>query len=65
MIAVTTLSNKLMHINCEQIKSVKPTPDTIIIFLDGSALPVKESVQEVVQRIIEYKRAIRRDLGSV
>jgi flagellar protein FlbD len=59
MITVTRLNKQAMVINAEMIKYVEQTPDTMITLTTGERIMVTESVQEVVQRAIEYCRRIR------
>ncbi len=59
MIAVTRINGAAFILNAEQIKLLESTPDTMITLLSGERLIVKESVEEVVQRAVEYGRSIR------
>ncbi len=59
MIRVTRLNGSPLVINSEQIKMVEQTPDTMITLLTGDRLVVKETVEEVIQRAIEYGRSLR------
>ena len=59
MIAVTRLNNRRMVLNAEMIKSMEETPDTMITLINGDHIMVRESLQEVVQRAIEYMRSVR------
>lgn len=59
MIAVTRLNNQALVINAELIKYVESTPDTLISLTSGDKIMVRESVDEVVGRAIEYGRRIR------
>ncbi len=44
-------------LNAEQIKFVESTPDTIITMAtENEKLMVKEGVEEVVRKVIDYKR---------
>ncbi|KPK76565.1 MAG: hypothetical protein AMJ79_06285 [Phycisphaerae bacterium SM23_30] len=56
MIAVTRLNGKKFVINAEQIRYIETTPDTMITMLTGDKVVVKESMEEVVRRAIEYQR---------
>lgn len=47
-----------MVLNADLIETVESTPDTIIRLTTGKKFLVLESVEEVVQRTIDYKRAI-------
>lgn len=59
MITVTRMDNRVVVINAELIKMLEATPDTIITLINGDILMVKESVEDVVSRAIEYARQIR------
>ncbi len=59
MITVTRLDRRVVVINAEQIKMLESTPDTIVTLLNGDTLVVRESVDEVVRRAIDYARQIR------
>jgi len=59
MIAVTRINGSAFILNAEQIKLLESTPDTMITLLSGERLIVKESVEEVVQRAVEYGRSVR------
>lgn len=58
MIKVTRLNNDVMLINVEKIQTVQSTPDTVITFTNNDKLMVKEPVEEVSQKIVEYQRAM-------
>ncbi|HEY8422713.1 MAG TPA: flagellar FlbD family protein [Thermoclostridium sp.] len=58
MIEVTRLNNKSFVINCEWIETVEATPDTVITLTNGKKFVVAEKVEEVVEKVIEYKRKI-------
>lgn len=59
MIKVTRLNDKPFVINAEMILFVESTPDTIITLRSMEKVIVKEPVDEVIRRIIEYSRSIR------
>ena len=59
MITVTRLDQRVVVLNAELIKMIEATPDTIITLINGDTLVVRESVDEVVQRAIDYARQIR------
>ena len=56
MIEVTKLNESKVLINAELIESVEETPDTVISFVTGKKIIVKESRQEVKNLVILYKR---------
>ena len=59
MITVTRLDKRVVVINAELIKMIEATPDTIITLINGDSLLVRESVDEVVRRAIDYAREVR------
>ncbi|MBX3394084.1 MAG: flagellar FlbD family protein [Phycisphaerae bacterium] len=59
MIAVTKLGGQAIVLNAELIKYLESTPDTMITLITGERIIVKESLQEVVRRAIEYGRSVR------
>ena len=59
MITVTRLDERVIVINAELIKMIESTPDTIITLINGDTLIVRENVDEVVRRAIDYARQIR------
>ncbi len=58
MIKVTRLNNSVLLLNVEKIQSVQATPDTVITFTNHDRLMVKEPVEEISQRILDYQRAL-------
>ncbi len=61
MIEVTRLNDTKLLINSDQIEFVEETPDTVISFLNGKKIIVKESRQEIQNLVILYKRKIVKD----
>ena len=64
MIRLTRLNDTEFIINAEMIEFVEAIPDTIIILQSGKKVMVVEPVDEVVERIIEYKRRCSQPLLS-
>ena len=59
MITLTRLDKRVIVLNAELIKMLEATPDTIITLINGDTMMVRESVDEVVRRAIDYARQIR------
>lgn len=59
MIRLTRLNGRPFVLNAEQIKTVEQTPDTMITLLTGDQVVVRESLDEVVRRAVEYSRSLR------
>ena len=63
MIRVHRLDGKEFVVNADLIETVEATPDTVLSLTTGRKLVVRESVEEVVRRVVRYQR--RRTLGPV
>lgn len=59
MIVLTRINDRKLVVNAELIKTVEETPDTTLTLLNGERLLVKESMEEVVRRAVEYGRQVR------
>lgn len=60
MITTTRLNGKPLVINADLIRTVEENPDTTITLVNGDRIIVKESMKEVVAKVIEYGRHLRR-----
>lgn len=58
MIKLTRLNDEEIVVNANLIEIVKSTPDTIIKLTTNKNVLVKESVDEVIQKVIDYKRKV-------
>lgn len=56
MIHLTRLNNSKFTINSDLIKIVEQSPDTVITLLSGEKILVQETVDEVVERVVEFRR---------
>lgn len=60
MITVTRLNGESLSLNADVIERVEAMPDTVVTLLDGKKLLVRESVEEVIDRVLNYRAAILR-----
>ena len=58
VIKLTRLNNSVIVVNSDLIEYVEAIPDTIITLTTGQKLMVKETVDEVIERTIHYKRNV-------
>lgn len=58
MIQVTRLDGKALLVNPELLEAVEETPDTVLTFTNGKKMVVRESMEEIRDRVIAYRRAI-------
>ena len=59
MITVTRLDQRVVVLNADLIKMLESTPDTIITLINGDTVVVRDSVEEIVRRAIDYRRQVR------
>jgi flagellar protein FlbD len=56
MIHVTRLNHAPIIINADLIEMIEATPDTVLTLLTGKKMMVLESPEEVVDKVLEYRR---------
>ncbi len=65
MIKLTRLNNHVVAINPDHIGWADTTPDTTLFLIGGEKIIVRETLDELIASIIEFRRAIRaRDGGD-
>jgi len=58
MIRVKKINGEEIVINAELIETVEARPDTTISMATGNKIIVKDTVSEVIQKIIEYRQLV-------
>ena len=58
MIRLTRLNRAPMVLNSDLIEHIDVTPDTVITLTTGQILRVRESADEVVERIVLFRRQV-------
>lgn len=59
MIEVTRINHLPLVLNADLIEHIESTPDTIISLTNGQKLVVLEPVEEIVRRVIDFRRAVQ------
>ena len=59
MIFLKRLNDRGVVLNADLIKMIEATPDTLITLINGDHLMVKETVEEVVGKAVDYARRVR------
>ena len=57
MIKVSRLDGAEIVVNAELIELIETTPDTVLSLTTGKKLVVCETLDEVVRRVVSYRRA--------
>jgi flagellar protein FlbD len=58
MIRLTRLNRMPLVLNSDLIEHIDVTPDTVITLTTGQILRVRETADQVIQRIVEFRRRI-------
>jgi flagellar protein FlbD len=58
MIRVTRLDGQEYYINPHQIESLELRPDTTLLMLSGKYVVVREDAEDIINKIVEYRRRI-------
>lgn len=56
MISVTSLGNVEFYLNCDYFEKIESTPDTVITMTNGKKYVVKTSPEEIIKKIIAFRR---------
>lgn len=58
MISLIKLNGREITINAELIESLEATPDTVVSLVTGNRLVVRNSVEDIVAKVMEYRKKI-------
>ena len=58
MVRLTRLNRAPLVLNSDLIEHIDITPDTVITLTTGQILRVRETAEEVIQRIVEFRRRV-------
>lgn len=58
MVKLTSLDGREISVNAELVETVEAKPDTTITLTTGNRILVREKVDEVIEKIMKYRREI-------
>ena len=58
MIQLTRINHVPLVLNSDLIEHIEAAPDTIISLTNGQKLVVLESIDDIVRRVIDFRRAV-------
>jgi flagellar protein FlbD len=58
MIRLRRINHKPLVVNADLIEHIDATPDTVLVLTSGEKLVVLESADEVIAKVIEFRREI-------
>ena len=59
MIKLTRLNRSTVAVNPDHISWIDASPDTTLCLIGGDKLIVRESVDELVEKVVEFRRLVR------
>lgn len=65
MIELTRLDGTVFVLNCDLIETIESIPETKLTLTNGKYFLVQENREDIVQRVIQYKRTIFQDAFKV
>jgi flagellar protein FlbD len=63
MIRLTRLNHVPVVLNSDLIEHIEETPDTVVTLTSGQILRVREKSEEIVDRVVEFRRRIQHGNG--
>jgi flagellar protein FlbD len=64
VILLTRLNGHPMMVNSDLIEQIEATPDTVVTLTSGNKFVIRDSMADVQQKIIAFKRKIHGPNGS-
>lgn len=65
MITLHRLNDSPIVVNLDLIETVETTPDTLVTFNSNRKLVVKENIEEIIQKALEYKARVQLYMESL
>ena len=65
MIRVTRLDGSSLVVNVDLVQWVERTPDTVLSLVSGEKLLVRESPEQLVASVLEFRRSVHKGSGPV
>jgi len=60
MIILTKINKAQIAVNSDMIQYIEETPDTIITLTNNDKVVVNESMSEIIQKVVHYRRLVNR-----
>ena len=64
MIRLTRINHVPLILNADLIEHVETTPDTVISLINGQKFVVLESTDDVIRKVVEFRREISRGVQA-
>lgn len=60
MIIVSRLNGERFGVNAEHIERVEETPDTVLTLVEGKKYLIRESLEDVIDKVVAYRARVLR-----
>jgi flagellar protein FlbD len=64
MIQVTRINHVPLVLNADLIEHIEATPDTVVSLTNGQKWVVLESTEEIIERVVQFRRRVMRGVLS-
>jgi flagellar protein FlbD len=64
VIQLTRLNDQPLAVNSDLIKLVENKHDTVLTLINGEKIVVRERVEQVIERIVQFRRSVLAGLPS-
>jgi len=58
MIELTRLNKSIIYINEDLVESIEQTPDSVLTFVSGKKLVVREKIEVIIDKIKKYRMEV-------
>jgi flagellar protein FlbD len=58
MIILTKINKALIAVNSDLIQYIEETPDTVITMTNNDKVVVHESMSDIIQKVVHYRRLV-------
>jgi flagellar protein FlbD len=58
MIYLTRLNRVPLVLNADLIEHIETTPDTVVVLMTGQRFMVRETADEVIERVVQFRRSL-------
>jgi len=63
MICLTKLNSQPLAVNSDLIKFIEQAPDTVLTLVTGEKIVVRETAQQVLDKVVEFRRSITKEIN--
>lgn len=58
MIKLTRLNGAQVSLNADLVETIESAPDTTVTLVTGNRFLVRETVDQVIEKVVAYKKAV-------